>query len=83
MHDVGDYTDDLGKPVSLKRGNVLTIEPGIYISPSEFIPKEFWGIGVRIEDDVAVTDIGHDVLSSKAPKEIADLEKIIGTWNEK
>lgn len=83
VHDVGDYTDDLGKPVSLKRGNVLTIEPGIYISPSEFIPKEFWGIGVRIEDDVAVTDNGHDVLSSKAPKEIADLEKIIGTWNEK
>ena len=43
------------------------------------MPKEFWGIGVRIEDDVLVTSDGHDVLSKNAPKEINELEAIIGT----
>jgi Xaa-Pro aminopeptidase len=42
------------------------------------VPKEFWGIGVRIEDDVLVTADGHDVLSKNAPKEISELETIIG-----
>ncbi len=56
VHDVGDYT----KP--LKAGTVLTVEPGIYI------PDE--GIGVRIEDDVLVTDSGIDVLSAKLPTKL-------------
>ena len=43
------------------------------------MPKEFWGIGVRIEDDVLVTSDGYDVLSKNAPKEINELEEIIGT----
>ena len=45
------------------------------------MPKEFWGIGVRIEDDVLVTPDGHDVLSKNAPKEIKELEEIIGISN--
>ena len=43
--------------------------------------KNFWGIGVRIEDDVLVTSAGHDVLSKNAPKEIKELEEVIGTSN--
>jgi Xaa-Pro aminopeptidase len=60
---------------------VLTVEPGCYIRPSDDVPKEFWGIGVRIEDDVLATTDGHDVLSKNAPKEIEELEAIIGSTN--
>jgi Xaa-Pro aminopeptidase len=63
-------------------GNVVTVEPGIYISPyyepAEGQPaiEERWrGIGIRIEDDVLVTDTGHEVLTAGVPKQLADLEK--------
>ena len=81
VHDVGKYLSKNNSPVAVKftEGNVLTIEPGCYIRPSDNVPKEFWGIGVRIEDDVLVTSDGHDVLSKNAPKEINELEAIIGT----
>lgn len=46
------------------------------------MPEEFWGIGIRIEDDVLVTASGNKVLSSDAPKEIEDLEAIIGSLND-
>ena len=46
------------------------------------MPEEFWGIGIRIEDDVLVTPSGNKVLSANAPKEIKDLEDIIGNLNE-
>lgn len=61
-HDVG------GREAKLEAGNVITVEPGIYI------PEE--KLGVRIEDDVLVTKRGHQVLSRHIPKEIADIEKI-------
>jgi Xaa-Pro aminopeptidase len=81
VHDVGKYSSKNNPSVAVKftEGNVLTIEPGCYIRPSDNVPKEFWGIGVRIEDDVLVTADGHDVLSKNAPKEIHELEAIIGT----
>ena len=70
------------KPVRFQDTNVLTIEPGCYIKPSINVPEEFWGIGIRIEDDVLVTASGNKVLSSDAPKEIKDLEAIIGSLND-
>jgi len=84
VHDVGKYITNTKKKtaVRLSKGNVLTIEPGCYIRPSSEVPKEFWGIGVRIEDDVLVTSNGYDVLSKNAPKEIGELEAIIGTLND-
>ena len=84
VHDVGKYLSNTDKktPVKLNKGNVLTIEPGCYISPSNQVPKEFWGIGIRIEDDILVTSNGYDVLSKNAPKEIQELESIIGTLND-
>ena len=79
VHDVGDYVDNNEKSVLLKEGNVLTVEPGCYIKPSESVPKEFWGIGIRIEDDVVVTSKGNKVLSINAPKEINELESLVGS----
>ena len=74
VHDVGDYKID-DKWRSLEPGMVLTVEPGLYVSPicKEVDPK--WrGIGIRIEDDVLVTEQGCEVLSSAMPKSVADIE---------
>ena len=54
MHDVGDYKVG-GEWRVLEPGMALTVEPGIYIRPSPRVPKEFWNIGIRIEDEVLVT----------------------------
>jgi len=83
VHDVGKYLSKSknSQAVKFTEGNVLTIEPGCYIRPSDHVSKEFWGIGVRIEDDVLVTSAGHDVLSKNAPKEIKELEEVIGISN--
>jgi Xaa-Pro aminopeptidase len=60
-------THDIGARDSiLKIGNVITVEPGIYIAEE--------GIGVRIEDDILVTKTGYKVLSENIPKEVDDLE---------
>ncbi|MBW6514854.1 MAG: aminopeptidase P N-terminal domain-containing protein [Candidatus Syntrophosphaera sp.] len=68
-HFLGMDTHDLGgREAELEAGNVITVEPGIYI------PEE--KLGVRIEDDVLVTKRGHQVLSAKIPKEIGEIEKI-------
>jgi Xaa-Pro aminopeptidase len=82
VHDVGDYVDDNDKSIALSIGNVLTIEPGIYVSPSKTIPKEFWGIGIRIEDDVVVGEKTPQILSINAPKEVNELENLIGSFGE-
>jgi len=80
VHDVGQYRDinTAGKPSRpLQAGMVLTVEPGIYVRPAEGVPEEYWNIGIRIEDDVLVTDTGHVVLSTSAPKTVAEIEAIM------
>ena len=57
---------------------VITIEPGVYI-PDEDEYREFRGIGIRIEDDVAITKDGPLVLSVEAPKEIVDIETVMSS----
>ena len=75
VHDVGPYFID-GKPRPLENGIVITVEPGIYIAAgAEDAPAEYRGIGVRIEDDVLVTEQGHQVLSDGIPKTVADVER--------
>jgi len=76
VHDVGDYKVG-GEWRVLETGMALTVEPGIYIRPSAKTPKEFWNIGVRIEDDVLVTESGHELLSQKLPRDPAEIEKIM------
>ena len=69
VHDVGDYKVGDAWRV-LEPGMVLTIEPGIYIPRgARGVPKRLQGIGVRIEDDVAVTKSGHEVLTDGVPKD--------------
>ena len=82
VHDVGDYRDHVPegeqKPWrTLMPGMVLTIEPGIYVRPAEGVPKEFWNIGIRVEDDALVTASGCDILTHKAPKTIAEIEAVM------
>ncbi|MHC5065291.1 MAG: aminopeptidase P N-terminal domain-containing protein [Planctomycetota bacterium] len=75
VHDVGAYEDSRGRPIGLRAGMALTIEPGLYFDArDQRVPKELRGIGVRIEDDVLVTRSGHRVLTSDVPKETREVE---------
>ncbi len=77
VHDVGRYKID-NKWRTLQPGMILTVEPGIYISPDiPGVHKRWHNIGVRIEDDVLVTAKGNDVLSRDVPKTIAEIEAIM------
>src|SRR5436853_444262 len=74
VHDVGSYSID-GKPRPLEAGIVFTIEPGLYIaSDDENAPKELPGIGIRIEDDILVTNSGHENLTVSIPRSVKDVE---------
>jgi Xaa-Pro aminopeptidase len=79
VHDVGDYKiDDAWR--LLEPGMVMTIEPGIYVSPhSRGIAKQWKGIGIRIEDDVAVTRKEPDVLTSGLPSAADEIEALMRT----
>lgn len=72
VHDAGEYKLD-GAWRPLQPGMTLTVEPGLYIRPADDVPKALWNIGIRIEDDVAVTASGCEVLSSP-PKTVAEIE---------
>lgn len=77
VHDVGDYKVD-GRWRELEPGMVMTVEPGIYIPPdARGVARKWWGIGVRIEDDVAVTRQDPRVLSDGAPKTVAEIERLM------
>ena len=74
VHDVGDYKID-DKWRKLDPGMVLTVEPGLYVPPACMDVDEKWrGIGIRIEDDVLVTQKGCEVLSAALPKTVAEIE---------
>jgi len=75
VHDAGDYKDGESW-AKLVPGMVLTVEPGFYIRPAEDIPADLAGIGIRIEDDVLVTDAGHEVYTT-APKTVAEIEAVM------
>jgi len=74
VHDAGEYKDKAGDWRKLEPGMTLTVEPGCYIRPADNVSEHFWNIGIRIEDDVLVTDSGCDIMTIDAPKTIADIE---------
>ncbi len=76
VHDVGDYRDAAGEATVLQAGMVLTVEPGLYFRPQAPVPESYRGIGIRIEDDVVVTEHGREVLSAAAVKDRTEVEKI-------
>jgi len=74
VHDVGRYKLE-GRPRPFQSGMVMTVEPGLYIAPDTTgIDPRFLGIGIRIEDDVLVTDDGPEVLTAGVPKAVAEVE---------
>jgi Xaa-Pro aminopeptidase len=86
VHDVGSYgypegvdrSDRYGTAMApLAAGEVLTVEPGIYVPEDPAIDKRYWNIGVRIEDTVLVTPTGMECLTCAAPRELADVEKAL------
>ncbi|AYQ27805.1 MULTISPECIES: aminopeptidase P N-terminal domain-containing protein [unclassified Polaromonas] len=93
VHDCGDYTepgskpreekDALGQTVMrkpsriLRPGMVLTIEPGIYVRPGKNVPKEFWNIGIRIEDDALVTAKGCELTTRGVPVDGDEIERLM------
>ncbi len=81
VHDCGDYqVDNLW--VELEPGMVLTIEPGIYVSPQAQVAEQWRGIGIRIEDDVQVTAKGAVILSDKVPREADAIEEWMASGPE-
>lgn len=74
VHDVGGYQVD-GRWRKFSEGMVLTVEPGLYVRPDmEGVDAVWWGMGVRIEDDVLIAADGPEVLTAGAPKRVADIE---------
>jgi len=79
VHDVGDYRESPEEPAVLEPGMVLTIEPGLYLAAGvEGVPEELCGTGVRIEDDVLVTEEGHEVLTAALPSDADAVEALVG-----
>ncbi|MCA9661546.1 MAG: aminopeptidase P N-terminal domain-containing protein [Myxococcales bacterium] len=79
VHDAGHYC--LRRtPRPLKPGYVITVEPGLYIAKDdERAPPELRGVGIRVEDDVLIRDVGPEILSAAVPKAVAELEALIGS----
>ena len=76
VHDVGAYKL-AGEERPFAAGMILTIEPGLYIPTGSPCDSKWWGLAVRIEDDLLVTAEGHDNLTESVPKEIAEIEALM------
>jgi Xaa-Pro aminopeptidase len=79
VHDCAQARAEAYKFGQLRSGMVLTVEPGLYFQPDDLtVPARFRGIGVRIEDDVLITETGHEVLSAAIPREVDEVEAWVG-----
>lgn len=76
VHDVGDYGSS-ARERELEPGMVLTCEPGLYIAPDADVPAEYRGIGIRIEDDILITENGFEVLTKDVVKHADDIEALM------
>jgi Xaa-Pro aminopeptidase len=84
VHDVGEYRELNEAPAGqdkpwrvLRPGMALTVEPGLYVRPAPGVPEQYWNIGIRIEDDVVITENGCDVITRDAPKTVAEIEAVM------
>jgi Xaa-Pro aminopeptidase len=93
VHDCGDYTEPGSRPREetdatgqkitrrpsriLRPGMVLTVEPGLYVRPAKGVPREFWNIGIRIEDDALVTAKGCELLTRGVPVDADEIEALM------
>jgi len=76
VHDMGNYMAD-GESIVLKPGMTFTVEPGIYVNSKSKAPEKFRGIGIRIEDDIVITESGNKNLTAAVPKEISEIEALM------
>src|SRR5438552_6999176 len=75
VHDAGNYRGPGGEPRRLEPGMVFTVEPGLYVAPDdEKAPAELRGLGIRIEDDIRITEAGHENLTAAIPRTVRDVE---------
>ena len=80
VHDVGSYHDSEGNGVKLEQNMVFTIEPGLYFPEQcTAVSEHFRGMGVRLEDDILVTQSGAENLSAGVPRTIADVEALMNS----
>ncbi len=78
VHDAGLYFKK-GEPRPLEANMCFTVEPGLYIPADETsAPQKYRGIGIRIEDNIRVTSHGTENMTTSVPKEISDIEKVVG-----
>ena len=75
VHDVGVYGPDRSR--TLEPGMVLTVEPGLYIAPDADVPPQYRGIGIRIEDDILITENGNENLTASVVKKADDIEALM------
>ncbi|MDC9596667.1 Xaa-Pro aminopeptidase [Xenorhabdus anantnagensis] len=75
VHDVGDYGVDRNR--ILEPGMVLTVEPGLYIALDADVPQEYRGIGIRIEDDIVITETGNENLTEFVVKDPDEIEALM------
>ncbi|MGV7092013.1 Xaa-Pro aminopeptidase [Siccibacter turicensis] len=75
VHDVGVYGPDRTRP--LEPGMVITVEPGLYIAPDADVPAQYRGIGIRIEDNILITDNGNENLTASVVKRADDIEALM------
>ncbi len=76
VHDVGAYYED-GEPRPMKAGYVLTVEPGLYVAEDADCDPKWRGIGIRIEDDILVSEAGPVNLTEDIPKDPVEVERIL------
>lgn len=80
VHDAGRYHDENEKPRTLQAGMVITVEPGLYFAnDNPLVPETYRGIGIRIEDDVVITEGEPQVLTNTIVKTIADIEALMAS----
>lgn len=80
VHDCAAARAETYKFGTLRAGMVLTVEPGLYFQPDDLtVPARYRGIGVRIEDDVLITQTGVDVLSAAIPRTVEDVERWVSS----
>lgn len=77
VHDPCPYVDEAGESLAFEAGMVMTIEPGLYFrADDESVPERYRGIGIRIEDDILVTESGYENLSSMIAKSVEEIETV-------
>ena len=76
-HHIGLDVHDPGMYAELGAGMVITIEPGVYIPKNSPCDKKWWGIAVRIEDDLLITEAGYELLSASVPREVEAIEAVM------